>query len=1035
MGKLLNMFLSMKSMGIMLLIFAFSIGAATFIENDFGTKSAKALIYNAKWFEFLLFLLAVNLTANIFTYRLYKKEKMPLLLFHLSFLVILIGSGVTRYIGYEGSMHIREGESVNTITSEKSFVTLTIKNGGNSKTFEKEVLLSPLTNNTSKDTFTLDGENYTVELTDYIPNVAKILEEKPEGKPIVSLVASSQKGGREDVVLSAGESVRIDDKKLCFGTDDCSVKIVEKEGALYIQNSGKIEILSMDSGESGVAEAGLVPLQERFLYRLEGISLVLRDFKQKGVLTYKSVGGANKEAFPDMLRFKINIGKDAGELEVFGSAGSIGKSYTFDSGTKKVEIVYGAKEITLPFSLKLNTFELKRYPGSMSPSSYASYVSVEDAAAKENFDYKIYMNHILDYKGFRFYQASFDRDELGTILSVNHDYYGTLITYIGYVMMGIGMFWALFAKRGRVAHLYKKTQNIANSLLFAAAFGILSISPQTALAQDFSGEEIIKTITSVDSSHATKFGELFVQDGGGRVKPIDSLAHDILNKIHRSDEVYGLHPNQVLLGMITRPAMWQKVKLIAINNPEVKKLIGIQANEKYAAFSDFFDFSGPQSYKLANAIEEAGRKKPSQQNKFDKEILKVDERLNISYMIFTGDLLRILPQENDPNFKWFGPMEAFSTFSESQAKEAQTLIVDYFKNVDVGIDKGEWTGANIALDKLKKFQEKYGKEVLPSDAKAKAEIFYGNYQIFKKLFPVYGLVGLVLLIFSIYNIIKPIQIISKVKTASLIILGVAFLVHTCTLGLRWYISGHAPWSDSYESMIYIAWATMVAGFIFVRNSNIALAGTAILASITLFVAHLSWMDPQITNIVPVLNSYWLVIHVSMITASYGFLGLGAILAFITLLLMATKSQNSAIRINKSIEELTYVNEMALTVGLVLLTIGNFLGGVWANESWGRYWGWDPKETWALVTILVYAFVVHMRFIPSLRGVFAFNVASLLAFASVIMTYFGVNFYLSGLHSYAKGDPIPVPTFVYVSIVIVLLVIALAYRKKEKKSSI
>ena len=266
--------------------------------------------------------------------------------------------------------------------------------------------------------------------------------------------------------------------------------------------------------------------------------------------------------------------------------------------------------------------------------------------------------------------------------------------------------------------------------------------------------------------------------------------------------------------------------------------------------------------------------------------------------------------------------------------------------------------------------------------------------------------------------------------ATLVLLILFFIAHTFGLALRWYISGHAPWSNGYESMIYIGWATVLAGFIFSKRSPMTMASTGILTGLILLVAHMNWMNPQVTNLVPVLNSYWLSIHVSMITASYGFLGLGALLGFINILLFAMKTTKNERQISLSIKELNAINEMALMVGLVLLTIGNFLGGVWANESWGRYWGWDPKETWALVTILVYAVVVHLRFIKSIYSEFNFSVISLLSFTSVIMTYFGVNYYLAGLHSYAKGDPVPIPDFVPITYAIIFLIIALAFRNRK-----
>ncbi|MCV6608837.1 MAG: cytochrome c biogenesis protein CcsA, partial [Campylobacterales bacterium] len=247
--------------------------------------------------------------------------------------------------------------------------------------------------------------------------------------------------------------------------------------------------------------------------------------------------------------------------------------------------------------------------------------------------------------------------------------------------------------------------------------------------------------------------------------------------------------------------------------------------------------------------------------------------------------------------------------------------------------------------------------------------------------------------------------------------------------MRWYVSGHAPWSDTYESLVYIGWSAAFAGIIFFRKSMLALASTSVLAGIFMFVAHLSFISPQITTLVPVLKSYWLTIHVSIITASYGFLGLGAILGLLAMTLMIFRNQQRE-HLDLQIRKITAINEISLIIGLAMLTIGNFLGGVWANESWGRYWGWDPKETWAFISIVVYVIVTHLRFIPGFNTIYTFAFASTVAFSSILMTYFGVNFYLSGLHSYATGDPVPIPTFVYFLLLIVGVISLLAYRKRD-----
>jgi cytochrome c-type biogenesis protein CcsB len=263
------------------------------------------------------------------------------------------------------------------------------------------------------------------------------------------------------------------------------------------------------------------------------------------------------------------------------------------------------------------------------------------------------------------------------------------------------------------------------------------------------------------------------------------------------------------------------------------------------------------------------------------------------------------------------------------------------------------------------------------------------------------------------------------------VLFAGFLFHTFGLGIRWYVAGHSPMSNGYESMIFISWVTLLAGFIFSRKSPFALSATAVLAGMTLMVAHLSFMDPEITNLVPVLKSYWLTLHVSVITGSYGFLGLGAILGIISMILLSLSDKKNIERISVTIDELAVINYKTLTLGLYLLTIGTFLGAVWANESWGRYWGWDPKETWSLITIIVYSFVIHSRMIPGMKDIYTFNLLSLFAFSSVLMTYFGVNYYLTGLHSYASGDPIPVPVFVYVAVIVLASLSMFAYMKYRK----
>jgi len=263
-----------------------------------------------------------------------------------------------------------------------------------------------------------------------------------------------------------------------------------------------------------------------------------------------------------------------------------------------------------------------------------------------------------------------------------------------------------------------------------------------------------------------------------------------------------------------------------------------------------------------------------------------------------------------------------------------------------------------------------------------------------------------------------------------VIIGLLFAVHTLGLIARWYISGHAPWSDAYESIIYIAWATMFFGLTFDIKSKLTVASSAFVTAMVLFAANLNWIDPEIANLQPVLNSYWLMIHVAVIVGSYGPFALGMILGAVSLLLILLTTKENKVKMDLNIREITYINELALTIGLIMLTIGNFLGGQWANESWGRYWGWDPKETWALISIMIYAFVIHARFVPSLRGTWLFNLMSMFAFISILFTYYGVNFHLVGLHSYASGEAHSL-NWIWYSIAGISIMGAISYPKYKK----
>ena len=701
---------------------------------------------------------------------------------------------------------------------------------------------------------------------------------------------------------------------------------------------------------------------------------------------------------------------------VFGRENYLGKFKSTSLGKYNISVSYGSKEIELPFSLKLDDFVLEKYPGSSSPASYESFVTLTDNRVSKTEQHKIFMNSVLEYGGYRFFQSSYDQDEGGTILSVNHDFWGTFLTYLGYSLLTIGMFVSLINKNSRFRLLGKKINALKLPKTAITVLFLFFTTQFSLKAQNTEGLPLI------DKSHANKFGQLLVQDRGGRMKPVNTLTNELLRKLTRRSTFNGMNSDQVYISIMLRPDLWAKTPIIKIKHPDLIKRFNAQ--DGLVSLSNVFDKNA--NYILSNEVQQAYSKGGGRQNMMDKEIIKLDERVNILYSTLSGSFLTIFPEKNSENNKWHNINEL-----KSDSSVVRRLLSNYLSSVEKSIQSGDWSTANNALLAITKHQNEYGHNVLVNKSKISAEIFYNKSAIFRHLFEFYFMIGLFYLTYLILVILIPKLSFKYIDISTRILIYISFAAHTLGLALRWYISGYAPWSNGYESMIYISWVTLLAGIVFANQNKISLAATAILGGIVLLIAHLSWIDPEITNLVPVLNSYWLTIHVAVIIASYGFLGLGAILGFINLILMIVKSKKSQTRINSNILQLTYINEKSLIVGLYLLTIGTFLGGVWANESWGRYWGWDPKETWALITVVIYAIVVHVRLVPALKGVFTFNFLSLISFAAVIMTYFGVNYYLSGLHSYASGDPVPFPNSVYYTVITIIILANIAYIKNRK----
>ena len=1025
--KFLSYLFSNKLTAVLFIAFPVAMAVGTFLESFYSTTAAKIWIYNARWFELIMFLLMLNFFGNIFKYRLLKKDKWAVLLIHLSLILIILGAFITRYFGYEGVVSIREGDQTNKIISEKTYLTVLVDGEINGsikrKKLDSEVLFSEHTSNYFKWDQYFNNKKFTISYLNYIENAVEGLILDPNGDRYLKVVEASD-GNRNEHYIKEGEVSNI--KNILFTLNnpiEGAINIRSELGLYYINSPFSGTYTRMVDQYSDVFDQNVEQeLKLRSLYSIPNFQFVIPDPPLRGNLgVIKSAD--EKITKQDALFLSITSEGETKKINLIGGKGLVNDPVGLKVGGLDFYLSYGSKFIDLPFSVKLNDFIANKYPGTeKSFSSFKSKVSVIDQS--ESFDYDIYMNNILDYKGFRFFQASFDPDEKGTILSVNHDLIGTTVTYIGYILLYISMCGIFFIGRTRFKTLSKTLSKLSQKtftlILFFAFFynGNSQINKENLQTQKIDFDSLIK-VTAFPDEQADKFGSLIIQDLGGRMKPANTFSSELLRKVSKRDQFNGLSSDQVLLSITNNPSIWYNVPIIYLKrgNDSIRRIAGINENDKYAPLVSFFDRQG--NYKIASQLENAYRTQTP--NQFQKDFIELDRRVNLLYSALEGKVLRIFPVPNDSLNKWVSFPEIDNVnFIGNDSLYVKNVLPLYFQALRLGKTNGDFSQSDELIESLKGFQRKYGSEVLPSTSKINAEILYNKYDVFKKLFSYYLYSGLLLFVVLIIRILRQNKYLDFIKNALIGIIIFLFSLHTFGLIFRGFISGHAPWSDAYESMIYVAWATLFFGLVFGRKSSLTISATTFVSSMILMIAHWNWMDPSIANLQPVLNSYWLMIHVAVIVASYGPFSISMIIGIISLLLIIILNNKNKTRVKAKIQELTIVNELSITIGLIMLTIGNFLGGMWANESWGRYWGWDPKETWALISIMVYAFVIHMRLIPGLRGKWLFNLMSIIAYSSILMTYFGVNFYLVGLHSYASGDKIITPNFVYYSIIFVII---------------
>jgi len=643
----------------------------------------------------------------------------------------------------------------------------------------------------------------------------------------------------------------------------------------------------------------------------------------------------------------------------------------------------GMKEEKLPFSLCLQKFEAKMHDGTNAVADYSSKFTVIDGDDKSEGE--VSMNNIYSHRSYRLYQSSYDEDGKGSVLAINADPYGIPVTYTGYALLFISLVWMLFDPKGGYRKLLKSPLLKKGALMTALILSMGNI--QTLHAESATGN-LQNAVLPKET--AEKFGELHILYND-RICPVQTFALDFCKKIYGARSYQGLTAEQVLSGWVFYGNTWANEPFIKIKSGEMKTAMNLP---DYASLNTFFNRE-MGGYTIGLYVQEYYN---GQQDKFHQQAADIDSKIQIIMELREGNSLKVLPYTFTKNVKatkdhpfikagtttWFAPVDKLPLAVEYQHA---LYIKNVFSLLYGDVQKGNMDRVNIFFDKMLKYQEVSSGSSLPSKIQYQAERINNDFPFATILFMVNLTLGFIALFYTIYRMTKNRQL--KALDITLpILLCISFLALTFGLALRWIISGNVPLSNGYESMLSVAWLVLLISIFMQFRIRIVMVFGFMLSGFFLLASHINQMDPAIGQMMPVLNSPLLSIHVSIIMMSYALLSLTFICG-----IMGICMQSHA-------EELQTLSRIFLYPALTAMGFGIFIGAIWANVSWGNYWSWDSKETWALITFMIYAVVVHTQSLPVFRKPLVYHIYITLAFMSIAMTYFGVNYFLTGMHSYA-----------------------------------
>lgn len=634
----------------------------------------------------------------------------------------------------------------------------------------------------------------------------------------------------------------------------------------------------------------------------------------------------------------------------------------------------------LPFSITLNQFEIIYYKGTLAPMDFISHISVADKDCHRQIQGKVSMNHIFSYQHYRFYQSGYSEDNEGSVFSVSHDPYGIGITYAGYTLLLLSTVFFFFSPQSRFRQLLKSPL-LHRSLTVILLLFAFSLNSNFLKANSTSPKVLPHEV-------AEHFGDLYILYNN-RICPLQTFARDFTVKLYGSSSYKGLTPEEVLTGWLFYYDSWKNEPIIRIKSNEARKLLEIEGN--YARLKDYI--STINEYKLEKMMNHI---RSGEQVTDKRGIEEADEKFNIINLVCTGAMMKIFPCRNiaGKTLEWYSQSDQLP---QDMDNDKWVFIRKSMSYVNEMIVMKKYNDACLLLEKIKKYQQKECDGLLPADNKFKAEKIYNQFDYSKSVAMACICIGLICFIYYCHCMASQKRTSRKAIIILNILLWIVFTYLSAAICLRGYVSNHLPLSNGFETMQFMAWCTLLLTFLLQRKFAMLLPFGFLLCGLTLMVSMLGESNPQITQLMPVLQSPLLSIHVVVIMIAY------SLLAFIMLNgVTAVILHQSQKECKEQIERLQIISQIILYPAIFLLAIGIFIGAVWANVSWGRYWGWDPKEVWALITMLVYALALHPRSLPWFHRTMFFHVFCITAFITVLITYFGVNFLLGGMHSYANG---------------------------------